>query len=76
MIDKYIIKFLSSIDNFCAALAKMLESKPKKNEKKESVKIVTVSVIVKINFTCTAINRICVFATTVNVNNYAIIKTF
>jgi len=38
MIDKYIIKFLSSIDNFCAALAKMLESKPKKKRKKRKCK--------------------------------------
>jgi hypothetical protein len=38
MIDKYIIKFLSSIDNFCAAFAKMLESKPKKKRKKKVCK--------------------------------------
>ena len=72
--DKYIIGFLTAIDNFSEAIAKLFEPKPKKkNEKKRCVKIVTVSVIVKINFTCTAINKICVFATTVNVNNYATI---
>ena len=38
MIDKYIIKFLSFIDNFCSALAKMLESKPKKKRKKKKCK--------------------------------------
>ena len=73
MIDKYIIGFLTAIDNFSEAIAKLFESKPKKNEKKRCVKIVTVSVIVKINCTCTAINKICVFVTTVNVNNYATI---
>ena len=76
MIDKYIIGFLTAIDNLCESIAKMLEPKPKKKRKKKCVKIVTVSVIVKIHFTCTAINKICVFATTVNVNNYASIKTF
>ena len=39
MIDKYIIKFLSFIDNFCSALAKMLESKPKKKRKTIEKKI-------------------------------------
>ena len=73
MIDKYIIKFCEAIDNLCESIAKLFEPKPKKNEKKRCVKIVTVSAIVKINFTCTAINKICVFVTTVNVNNYATI---
>jgi len=34
MIDKYIIKFLETIDNFCESIAKMLEPKIKKKKKK------------------------------------------
>jgi hypothetical protein len=37
MIDKYIIKFCEAIDNFFDALAKMLESKPKKKRKKKKI---------------------------------------
>jgi len=51
MIDKFIINFLASIDNFCSALAKMFESKPKKKPKKKgSVKTVIVNVIAKQSF--------------------------
>ena len=73
MIDKYIIKFLSSIDNFCAAIAKMLESKPKKNEKKESVMTVIVTVIVKQNFIYIIMMVMFVFVMPVLVKNYATI---
>ena len=69
--DKYIIGFLTAIDNFSEAIAKLFESKPKKkkkkNEKKRYVRIAIVSVIVKMNFTCIAINKIYALATIVNV---------
>ena len=65
--DKYIIGFLTAIDNFSEAIAKLFESKSKKNKKKRYVRIAIVSVIVKMNFTCTAINKIYALATIVNV---------
>ena len=33
--DKYIIKFLTIIDNFCESISKLFESKPKKRKKKK-----------------------------------------
>ena len=65
--DKYIIGFLTAIDNFSEAIAKLFESKPKKNERKRYVKIANVGVIVKMNFTCTTINKIYALAKIVNV---------
>ena len=38
MIDKYIIGFLTAIDNLCESIAKMLEPKPKKKRKKKMCK--------------------------------------
>jgi len=38
MIDKYIIGFLTAIDNFSEAIAKLFESKPKKKRKKKVCK--------------------------------------
>ena len=35
MIDKFIIKILTAIDNFCASIAKLLEPKPKKKRRKK-----------------------------------------
>jgi hypothetical protein len=37
MIDKYIIGFLTAIDNLCESIAKMLEPKPKKKTKKKGL---------------------------------------
>jgi hypothetical protein len=37
MIDKYIIGFLTAIDNFCNSIAKLFEPKPKKKRKKKGV---------------------------------------
>ena len=73
MIDKFIINFLASIDNFCSALAKMLESKPKKNEKKRSVKTVIVTVIAKQSFIFIIMMVMFVFVMPVLVKNYATI---
>ena len=38
MIDKYIIGFLTAIDNFCNSIAKLFEPKPKKKRKKKVCK--------------------------------------
>ena len=38
LIDKYIVKFLSAIDNFSESIAKLFESKPKKKRKKKKCK--------------------------------------
>ena len=38
MIDKYIIGFLTAIDNLCESIAKILEPKPKKKRKKKVCK--------------------------------------
>ena len=37
MIDKYIIGFLTAIDNFSEAIAKLFESKPKKKTKEKGM---------------------------------------
>jgi hypothetical protein len=57
------------------ALLILVKSYLKKNEKLENVNIVIVSVIVKIIYTYMKIKKF-VIVTTVNVNNYASIKTF
>jgi len=38
LIDKYIVKFLSAIDNFSESIAKLFESKPQKKRKKNKCK--------------------------------------
>jgi len=57
------------------ALLILVKSYLKKKEKLENVNIVIVSVIVKIIYTYMKIKKF-VIVTTVNVNNYASIKTF
>ena len=81
MIDRMFYKFFAWIDSLYQKVEDVWtfdigEKLPKKKRKKKYVKIANVNVIVRMIYTCITINKICVFATTVNVNNYASIKTF
>ena len=73
--DKFLSKFFGWMDSLMEKVNNVLTFDVGQELKKRSVKIAIVNVIVKLIYIYMRIKKF-VIATTVNVNNYASIKTF